>query len=49
MDGWQESREHDKRYIFLFGVDLTENMDVAVSNKQLPPFRECFGGVYPFL
>ena len=49
MDGWQESREHDKRYIFLFGVDLTENMDVAVGEKLCPPFCQGFSGMYPFL
>ena len=48
LDGWEEPREHDKRCRFSFGVDLTENMDVAIGESLCLPFCQGFGGCTPF-
>ena len=48
MDGWEEPREHGKRCRFWFGVDLTENTDVAVGEKICPSFCQYLGGCTPF-
>ena len=34
---------------FLFGVDLTENMEVTVGEKLCTPFCQVFWGMYTFL
>ena len=44
LDCLEEPREHDQRCRFVFGVDLTENMDVAVGETLCPPFCQGFGG-----
>ena len=51
LNGWEVSGELAKRCRFWFGDNLTENMDVAVGEKQCPPFCQWFflGRVYPFL
>ena len=43
------SRELAKRRRFRFGVDVTENMDIAVGEKHYPPLLSTFWGVYSFL
>ena len=47
LNGWEEPREHDKRCGFSFGVDLAENMDVAVGGNICLPFIGGLGGVVP--
>ena len=47
LNGWEEPREHDKRCGFSFGVDLAENMDVALGGKLCLPFIGGLGGVVP--
>ena len=49
LNGWEVSGELAKRCRFWFGDNLTENMDVAVGEKQCPPFCQWSGGVCPFL
>ena len=50
LNGWEEPGEHDKRCcIFLFDVDLMENMGTSPSAKRfVPPFvKVFFGGCAP--
>ena len=48
LNGWEETREHDKRCRFWFGVGVTENMDVAWVKSSVTPISKLLG-VYPFL
>ena len=48
LAGVQGARQTLHVFLNVFGVDLAENVNVAIGEKQCPPSCQCFGRCAPF-